>query len=72
MPCVIIKGFAKSAAYEVGDQDVDDLVNIWNAVYVAKGWRHVFALWALSSVVGKQTGAWTLVETKGTAIYLME
>ncbi|XP_033750612.1 hillarin-like [Pecten maximus] len=68
IPCVIIRGLAKSAAYEVGDQDVDKLRNWWNAVYVAKGWRLVFPLWALSAVVGKSTGAWTLVETKGQGV----
>ncbi|OWF54020.1 hillarin-like [Mizuhopecten yessoensis] len=68
VPCVIINGFAKSALYEVGDQDVDGLRNTWNAVYVAKGWRIVFPLWAMSAVVGKSTGAWTLVETKGQAV----
>ncbi|XP_069137435.1 hillarin-like [Argopecten irradians] len=68
IPCVIIKGLAKSASYEVGDQDVDGLRNTWNAVYVAKGWRLVFPLWAMSAVVGKSSGAWTLVETKGHGV----
>ncbi|XP_060082726.1 hillarin-like [Ylistrum balloti] len=68
IPCVIIRGMAKSAAYEVGDEDVEGLRNSWNAVYVAKGWRLVFPLWAMSALVGKSTGAWTLVETKGQGV----
>ncbi|XP_060082728.1 hillarin-like [Ylistrum balloti] len=65
LPCVIIRGIAKSASYEVGDKNVDSLRNMWNAVYVSGEWRFVFPLWALSAVVGKTTGDWTLVESKG-------
>ncbi|XP_069137433.1 lim and transglutaminase domain protein ltd-1-like [Argopecten irradians] len=65
LPCVIIRGLAKSASYEVGDKNLDNLRNMWNAVYVSGEWRFVFPLWALSSVVGKTTGDWTLMESKG-------
>ncbi|XP_033750611.1 hillarin-like [Pecten maximus] len=65
LPCVIIRGIAKSASYEVGDKNVEELRNMWNAVYVSGEWRFVFPLWALSAVVGKTTGDWTLVESKG-------
>jgi len=71
IPCVIIEGCAKSAAYKVGDPDesVKALGNQWNAVYVAGGWRFVFPLWACTGVVGFSTGAFTKVETKGSLLF---
>jgi hypothetical protein len=65
IPCVFIRGLAKSAAYEVGDRAVDNLGNSWTAVYVSGGWRFVFPLWAFSAIVGHSTGTWTLVESDG-------
>ncbi|XP_062597788.1 uncharacterized protein LOC134259203 [Saccostrea cucullata] len=65
IPCVFIRGFAKSAAYEVGDRTVDKLGNSWTAVFVSGGWRLVFPLWAFSAIVGHSTGTWTLVESDG-------
>lgn len=65
IPCVFIRGLAKSAAYEVGDRTVDNLSNSWTAVFVSGGWRFVFPLWAFSAIVGHSTGTWTLVESDG-------
>lgn len=65
IPCVFIRGLAKSAAYEVGDRTVDNLRNSWTAVFVSGGWRFVFPLWAFSAIVGHSTGTWTLVESDG-------
>jgi transglutaminase/protease-like cytokinesis protein 3 len=65
IPCTIIKGFAKSAGYDVGQRDLGNLRNVWNAVYINGGWRFVFPLWASRVVVGHSTGKWTLVEAKG-------
>lgn len=65
IPCVFIRGLAKSAAYEVGDRTVDKLGNSWTAVFVSGGWRFVFPLWAFSAIVGHSTGTWTLVESDG-------
>ncbi|XP_062597777.1 hillarin-like [Saccostrea cucullata] len=65
IPSVLIRGLGKSASYEVGDRDVDNLNNSWTAVYVAGGWRFVFPLWAFSAVVGHSKGTWTLIEDKG-------
>ena len=65
IPCVFIRGLAKSAAYEVGDRTVDNLGNSWTAVFVSGGWRFVFPLWAFSAIVGHSTGTWTLVESDG-------
>ncbi|KAL4227458.1 hypothetical protein ACF0H5_012902 [Mactra antiquata] len=70
IPCVTIKGYAKSAGYEVGDEDDDVklLNNSWNAVYVSGGWRLVFPLWACTAVSGYSSGIYTKVETKGQAV----
>lgn len=70
IPCVIINGYAKSARYEVGDEedDVKQLNNSWTSVFVADAWRFVFPLWACRAVVGHSTGAYTKVETKGMAV----
>jgi hypothetical protein len=65
VPCVIIQGIAKSAAYEVGDKNGDRLTNSWNAVYVGGAWRIVFPLWACRCIVGHNTGNWTLIESNG-------
>ncbi|XP_061168884.1 lim and transglutaminase domain protein ltd-1-like [Saccostrea echinata] len=68
IPCAIIHGFAKSAGYEVGQTELENLRNMWNAVYVNGGWRFVFPLWACRVVVGHSTGKWTLVEAKGKGV----
>lgn len=63
--CVIIQGIAKSAAYEVGDRNADNLFNSWNAVYIGGAWRIVFPLWACRCIAGHDTGKWTLIESNG-------
>lgn len=70
IPCVIIDGYAKSAAYEVGDTEekIQTMNNSWNAVYVAGSWRFVFPLWACSCLVGHSSGTYTKVEAKGKAV----
>ncbi|XP_033751020.1 hillarin-like [Pecten maximus] len=69
IPCVIIRGVAKSAGYEVGDVEtrVEALENRWNGVFVDGEWRIVFPMWAFSAIAGHSTGKFTLVETKGNA-----
>ncbi|XP_060082730.1 hillarin-like [Ylistrum balloti] len=57
IPCVMVSGVAKSNVYEIGDEDVDDLRNMWNAVYVKDGWRIVFPLWGLKAIAGRSTGS---------------
>ncbi|XP_021346178.1 hillarin-like [Mizuhopecten yessoensis] len=69
IPCVIIRGVAKSARYEVGDDEakVSELNNRWNGVFVAGEWRIVFPQWAFSALAGHSTGKFTLVEAEGNA-----
>jgi len=71
IPCVVIRGLAKSVSYEVGDSvdKVRNLTNRWNAVYVDQEWRFVFVLWAFSAISGYSTGKYTLVETKGIVVF---
>ncbi|XP_033750632.1 hillarin-like isoform X2 [Pecten maximus] len=57
IPCVMVSGVAKSNVYEIGDEDVDNLRNMWNAVYVKGGWRLVFPLWGLKAIAGRSTGS---------------
>ncbi|KAK3599342.1 hypothetical protein CHS0354_009835 [Potamilus streckersoni] len=70
LKCVIIRGIAKSAAYEVGmsEEKCQTLKNSWTAVYVEKGWRLVFPLWACKALVGHSLGTYTKVEEKGQAV----
>lgn len=70
LPCVLIRGNGKSAAYEVGDssEKVGRLQNNWNAVYVDGDWRLVVPLWACQVIVGHSTGRYTLVEAQGQAV----
>ncbi|KAK3599341.1 hypothetical protein CHS0354_009834 [Potamilus streckersoni] len=70
LKCVIIPGIAKSAAYEVGmsEEKCQTLKNSWTAVYIEKGWRLVFPLWACQALVGHSLGAFTKVEEKGKAV----
>ncbi|XP_069137429.1 hillarin-like isoform X2 [Argopecten irradians] len=56
LPCVMVSGVAKSNVYEIGDEDVDNLRNMWNVVYVQGGWRIVFPLWGLKAIAGRSTG----------------
>ncbi|KAL3866265.1 hypothetical protein ACJMK2_043579 [Sinanodonta woodiana] len=70
LKCVLIRGIAKSAAYEVGmsEEKCLTLKNSWTAVYVEKGWRIVFPLWAYRALVGHSLGTHTKVEEKGQAV----
>ncbi|RUS77650.1 hypothetical protein EGW08_014593 [Elysia chlorotica] len=66
IPCVILSGMNKSAAYEIGKKaDRQGMGAQWNAVYVAESWRFIDAFWASACVVGKRSGEWTLVDAEG-------
>jgi plasmid maintenance system killer protein len=49
----MIKGIAKSVAYDVGDpfEEVKTLSNKWVAVHVNGDWRIIFPLWTFSAVL---------------------
>lgn len=66
VPCVIISGMNKSAAYEVGNKVDRKMMGAqWNAVYIGGEWHFIDAFWASACVVGKKSGEWTLVDTDG-------
>ncbi|XP_052257258.1 uncharacterized protein LOC127862250 isoform X3 [Dreissena polymorpha] len=66
IPCVIISGMNKSAAYDIGGRvDRKSMGAQWNAVYVNDDWRFLDAFWASACVVGRKTGEWTLVDSDG-------
>ncbi|XP_053394142.1 uncharacterized protein LOC123525111 isoform X3 [Mercenaria mercenaria] len=66
IPCVIISGMNKSAAYEIGTRcDRKSMGAQWNAVYVNDDWRFLDAFWASACVVGRKSGEWTLVDSDG-------
>ena len=57
IPCVILSGMNKSAAYEIGKKaDRQAMGAQWNAVYVEGNWRFIDAFWACACVVGKKSG----------------
>ena len=65
MPCEIITGMNKSAAYEVGRPVNRKTMGAqWNAVHVAGAWRVIDTFWASACVVGKKTGEWALVDAE--------
>ncbi|XP_060082654.1 uncharacterized protein LOC132561948 [Ylistrum balloti] len=66
IPCVIISGMNKSAAFEVGGKvDRKSMGAQWNAVFVKGEWRFIDAFWASACVVGKKSGEWTLIDSDG-------
>lgn len=67
IPCILVKGKAKGASYDPGDDDIE-VDNTWAVVYVADSWRFVFPHWAFVKVYGHQKGNWMLVEDSGKAV----
>ncbi|CAG5127543.1 unnamed protein product, partial [Candidula unifasciata] len=66
IPCVIVGGINKSAAYEIGKSlNKERMSAQWNAVFVGGNWRFIDAFWASACVVGKKTGEWALVDADG-------
>ncbi|XP_059151708.1 uncharacterized protein LOC131937939 isoform X2 [Physella acuta] len=69
IPCTILNGVNKSAAYECGKRvDRSRMSAQWNAVYVSNSWRFIDAFWASSCVVGKKSGEWTLMDSDGELV----
>ncbi|XP_048760115.1 uncharacterized protein LOC125669562 isoform X3 [Ostrea edulis] len=66
LPCVIISGMNKSAAYEIGKKcERKQMGAQWNAVFIKDDWRFLDAFWASACVVGKKSSDWTLVDNDG-------
>lgn len=63
IPCKIINGINKSAAYQI-DTPIDRelLTAQWNAVLIDNEWRLIDILWASTCVIGKTNKSWTLIK----------
>lgn len=69
VPCVIINGMTKSAAYEVGGKvNRENMGAQWNAVFLKGEWRFIDAFWASACVVGKKSKEWKLVDADGNYV----
>ncbi|XP_013404632.1 uncharacterized protein LOC106169646 [Lingula anatina] len=69
LPCVIVNGINKSAAYEIGRPvDKRRMAAQWNAVYVDGEWRLMDVFWASSCVVGRTSKEWTLLDIDGKIV----
>ena len=69
VPCVIINGMTKSAAYEVGGKvNRENMGAQWNAVFLKGEWRFIDAFWASACVVGKKSKDWKLVDADGNYV----
>lgn len=68
LPCVVVRGVAKAAGYEVGQQGMVGLHSLWNAVWVDGTWRLVHPYWAAVELKGFQPGGWTKVEENGQSL----
>ncbi|XP_050400960.2 lim and transglutaminase domain protein ltd-1 [Patella vulgata] len=64
IPCVIVRGIAKGARYEVGDDDLYDSRSIWNCVFIDGEWRIIHCHWAFTGLVGYNHGRWTTLEAE--------
>ncbi|KAK6178731.1 hypothetical protein SNE40_011246 [Patella caerulea] len=69
IPCTIISGMNKSAAYEIGKPANRKTMGAqWNAVYCGGDWRFVDAFWASACVVGRKSREWALVDSDGSPV----
>ncbi|WAR00484.1 HIL-like protein [Mya arenaria] len=55
--CAVINGISKGFGYGVGETDVTQLRDRWNAVYV-DGWRFIHPLWAFKNIISYKRGRW--------------
>ncbi|KAK3091414.1 hypothetical protein FSP39_019733 [Pinctada imbricata] len=69
IPCVIINGMTKSAAYEIGSKiNRENMGAQWNAIYLKGGWRFIDAFWASACVVGRKSKDWKMVDSEGNYV----
>ena len=69
LPCVVINGINKSAAYQLGRPiDRHSLSAQWNAVYVDGEWRLLDAFWASTCLIGRCSADWALIDVDGQMV----
>ena len=66
LPCVVVTGINKSAAYQVGRPiNRQSMAAQWNAVCVDGQWRLLDVFWASTVLVGKKSREWALIDNDG-------
>ena len=66
LPCVIVTGINKSAAYQLGSKINKATMSAqWNALYLDGDWRFVDVFWASTCVVGRHNKEWSLLDMDG-------
>ena len=65
LECKLVRGYAKHATLEVGEDPKADEINSWISVLVNKEWRLVDAHWGSSHMVGNDPGEWLLIDDNG-------
>jgi len=69
LPCVLLNGVNKSAAYELGKSiDRRAMLAQWNAVYVDGQWRLLDVFWASTCLVGRHSADWALLDSDGELV----
>ena len=69
LPCVVLNGVNKSAAYQLGRPiDRRAMLAQWNAVYVDDDWRLLDVFWASTCLVGRHSGDWALLDSDGDLV----
>ena len=66
LPCFLVTGITKSAAYKIGGPvDRDEMATQWNAVLVDQQWRLCDVFWASMCVVGRKSRDWAMMAMDG-------
>lgn len=69
LPCVVLNGVNKSAAYELGKPiDRRAMLAQWNAVHVDGQWRLLDVFWASTCLVGRHSADWALLDSDGQLV----
>lgn len=70
IPCEIVLGYNKSAAYQLGKPiDYKKMLAQWNAVYVSGEWRLVDCFWSCACVVGGDDESdWDVLDVDGRIV----
>ena len=69
LPCIIVTGVNKSAAYQLGSKvERSSMAAQWNAVFCDGEWRLVDVFWASTCVIGSRSGEWAGVDVDGELV----